>query len=665
MLECMRCREKGWRHKISPHYYEVLAKHWTEGVAGAASGNLRPVRLAFDHFTFECRHLHEENCAPLGPLGLSGCKESLQEFYAAFRVEVAVSAARSSIAGSPILKWLLQQGAHRFQFHSMPELCQAAASSGSLESLLFLRPLVEPCSWDLASCARAICSSTAWQALQKDLQSVGAYAHASAGIWALAAQLQDIAIMGQLKAAGQLYPCDLEACQVLLGNGNVETILWLLHSHGTCQDVTSSDLFTQWVHAALSQCNAAVLQWLRSISPAAFWQQSGLYSKAKSTHIRELLRSPEFCCPCTPRDFEKAAQRTDLEELQLLAGTRMPCDQPWDKRVCEAAALQGHMATIQWLWDRVPSSFWDEACMHALNGHHAHVIRWLLHQTPPPPFVPRRPLGGWLLRGSAGPYPCDPTDNCIGWTVLGYHSQLPSQGLLEQIPVDPYACRQAAAINHMELMVYLRKKGYPWDARSCNLAAANGHLRMLRWLRGQTLPCPWDAHTTQLAAENDRLDVLSWLLSQAPACPFPHRPEKASDRCMQHLIVMRCPMPTPSSRARAEAVCPLPASLVLGLTRWHGTLGAQAAAPFRLAARARGDDLLAHLSRLPTELVRHICNLAGLCRPVQPNKNILKLSLDSSDRRSSGSLMHCDCNKAIIAADTGTGLGSQLKGAGS
>ena len=181
------------------------------------------------------------------------------------------------------------------------------------------------------------------------------------------------------------------------------------------------------------------------------------------------------------------------------------------------------------------------------------------------PFEPNLPESAWGQVGSS----CDSKFATQGWTALGLHCRLPSLGMLAQIPMDPFACREAAATDNMELMVHLRKHRYPWDTRACNLAAANGHMEMLRWLRSQNPPCPWSAHTSQLAAENDRLDILSWLLSQQPACPFPRKPEQASDRCLQHLIAMRCPMPTPAARARAQTLFPLPASLVLGLTQWH------------------------------------------------------------------------------------------------
>ena len=376
--------------------------------------------------------------------------------------------------------------------------------------------------------------------------------------------------------------------------------------------MAATELFTQWVHAASHDDHTADLRWLRSTSPASFWQQPGLYSRANSGPTKRLLRSRDFSCPCTAQDWAEAAKQESLEELELLTSACHPGDEPWDKSVCEAAAREGHMAVVAWLWHRVPAAFWDEACALAFHADQPQITRWLLHKDLPCPFEPNLPDSAWGQVGSS----CDSKSTTQGWTALGLHCRLPSLGMLAQIPMDPYACREAAASNNMELMVHLRKNRYPWDTRTCNLAAANGHMEMLRWLRSQTQPCPWSAHTSQLAAENDRLDILSWLLSQQPACPFPRRPEQASDRCLQHLIAMGCPMLTPAAMARAQTLFPLPASLLLGLTQWHRKIGAQAAAPFRLVAQAPPDDLLAHLSSLPQELVWQVCHLAGFCGPV-------------------------------------------------
>ena len=589
-------------------------------IAGAASGNLEPVEQAFKVGT-----------TWLNRPPFTRRDTMMTSTVQTFQMEIAAAAARSGSTGLPILQWLAASHSHSKNAWSA-QVCGAAALSGSLQNLLFLRRLGNPCPWHLEHCAQDISSSTAWHAVQKDLESAGKYAHESAGLWALAAQLNDAAVMTQLRAAGQLYPCDPEACHVLLRSGQIELLEWLLHDHGTCIDLAAADVFTQCVRAAISSDGTAWLSWLRSISPAQFWQQPGLYSQAQSMGRKQLLRSHEYSCPCTAQDWAEAAQTFEseaLDELELLMATSMRHDQPWDRSVCEAAAYAGRLGTVQWLWDRVPAAFWDRACAKAYEGSSPNTIQWLLQRTPPCPFEPYLAAHDWekSRRGFGDIWG-------RGWTILGYHYQLPSKGLLLQIPLALRACYEAAASNNIQLMRWLRARGCPWDARTCSMAASRGHIDMLRWLRSQSPPCPWESFTSQTAAQSDDVATLTWLLSQQPACPFPYAPDRASDRCLQLLIAWGCPMCTTPARLRAADLWPLPASLVLGLTRWYGKLEGQGSADFRLFTQPPEDDLLALMSGLPQHLVQHICHLAGLCGP---NKISCRQESSSNDSSSSGS----------------------------
>ena len=591
--------------------YGRNAPSFLAGIAGAEAGNLEPVQRAIEKGT---ERVHLPFSRP----------DAASPDVQTFQMEIAAAAATSGTAGLPILKWLAES---RTKYCWSSRVCFAAAASGSLENLLFLRRLADPCPWCLPECARLICPSTAWENLQGDLESVGPHARESAGLWALAAQLEDAAVLRQLMSARQVYPCDPEACHVLLQNGDMMTLTRLF-----CDNYRRADSpLARHIIADSRNGTADLLRRLCIILPAEFWQQHGLYSTAKVLDIKRLLRSADFACPCTTQDWVEAVHQADspaeaLEELKLLRDTCTPRDQPWDRTVCEAAAYEGQLQTVEWLWGKVPAAFWDRACSKAFEGSQPEVIRWLLRQNPPCPFVPYLAPHHWDHSKSLPLlYHVDFTSR--GWTILGYHSQLPSRGLLEQIPMVPHACCQAAASNNLELMMYLRRKGCPWDVHSCRAAAANRHWAMLTWLRSQSPSCPWDACTSQLAADSDRQDILLWMLTQDPPCPFPHAPEGASVRCLQLLIALGCPM---QYQKIARAVCPLPVSLVLGLTRWYQNLGMQAlqaALPFRVAVQAPEDDLLAHLSRLPYDLIWRICQQAGMCG----RRKAVEVSPDSSN----------------------------------
>ena len=50
----------------------------------------------------------------------------------------------------------------------------------------------------------------------------------------------------------------------------------------------------------------------------------------------------------------------------------------------------------------------------------------------------------------------------------------------------------AAEGGHLEMLLWARANGCPWDERSCMGAAEGGHLEVLQWARANG--CPWDEY---------------------------------------------------------------------------------------------------------------------------------------------------------------------------
>ena len=87
---------------------------------------------------------------------------------------------------------------------------------------------------------------------------------------------------------------------------------------------------------------------------------------------------------------------------------------------------------------------------------------------------------------------------------------------------DDWPCEGAARGGHLNVLKWCRSQTppCPWDEETCAMAASWGHLEVLKWARDQDPPCPWDWRTTQFAAEEGRLEVLKWVRSQDPPCPW-------------------------------------------------------------------------------------------------------------------------------------------------
>jgi hypothetical protein len=110
----------------------------------------------------------------------------------------------------------------------------------------------------------------------------------------------------------------------------------------------------------------------------------------------------------------------------------------------------------------------------------------------------------------------------------------------------------AAAGNHLDTLKWLREHGCPWDSNLTAVAAENGHFEMLKWLHEHG--CPWDEDTLSSAVVNGRLDMIKWLRENG--CPWNEAATAVAAGCgqLETLIWLHengCPM---SANACSEAV---------------------------------------------------------------------------------------------------------------
>jgi hypothetical protein len=75
-------------------------------------------------------------------------------------------------------------------------------------------------------------------------------------------------------------------------------------------------------------------------------------------------------------------------------------------------------------------------------------------------------------------------------------------------PLKNNICLYAAEGGHLECLKWARWNGCPWDERTCNRAAYRGHLECLKWAHENG--CPLSERTCAHAAEGGRLDCLKW-----------------------------------------------------------------------------------------------------------------------------------------------------------
>ena len=67
----------------------------------------------------------------------------------------------------------------------------------------------------------------------------------------------------------------------------------------------------------------------------------------------------------------------------------------------------------------------------------------------------------------------------------------------------------------MEVLVWCREKGCPWDSETSAAAAQGGHLPLLKWLHAAG--CPWDGETIMEAARRGHREMFEW--AKESGCP--------------------------------------------------------------------------------------------------------------------------------------------------
>ncbi len=86
-------------------------------------------------------------------------------------------------------------------------------------------------------------------------------------------------------------------------------------------------------------------------------------------------------------------------------------------------------------------------------------------------------------------------------------------------PWNMWTCANAARNNHLEILKWARSKGCSWNKETCAEAAMNGHLEVLKWAHENG--CRWDERTCSLAAKFGYLDILKWAReNDCPWAPF-------------------------------------------------------------------------------------------------------------------------------------------------
>ncbi|WZN61919.1 hypothetical protein HKI87_05g34550 [Chloropicon roscoffensis] len=259
----------------------------------------------------------------------------------------------------------------------------------------------------------------------------------------------------------------------------------------------AKDIFAQDLRSVCADLEAANRKLLGKLPPE-------LWSKIVDENIQQndLLALAMTCrfFRDTTKDLGKKLEtnvNTDCLLQVRNSGKEMPHSMGWFQWVCDTFEIQ---PGYKWDEKRVEGAVYkgDLVNYAAFQGS-VEILRWLMEEK------------GWELNCDTGK-----------WAGQGG-----SVEILEYLRVRGYhffqgICAGAAKEGRLEALKFLRGLAHPcpWSAWTCAEAARGGHLEVLKWARAQEPPCPWNWETCADAAHGGHLDVLKWARSQDPPCPW-------------------------------------------------------------------------------------------------------------------------------------------------
>lgn len=370
--------------------------------------------------------------------------------------------------------------------------------------------------------------------------------------------------------SGRTYLDESSICHAAAEANQLETLRWLQTS---CDPACPCDEETMRVAAANG--HLGILKYLRSLEPACAW--SAAVCTAAAANSAECLKwLRQQGCPWDAMCFSMVARQGELSLLQWMHAqdSSCPMDSPY---VMAAAAWGNRLETMKWIRMQDIHAPWDESCtQHAVYHRNLAMLRWLRQQSPPCPW-----------------------DN----------SQHNSCVFKASFHRDPES---------LELLQVMLQDHCPWRPECTPILAGSGNMATLQWLHGTGYSL--SPRCLESAARAGQTHLLGWLLSVGVQ---PEAPPSIYDR----------EWPIPALMLWADHHLPLSHNLkrqlqlargtlctLHGLIRWRRKRLATSSSisrsdedsyPFN-SHMSKGQRLLTHISRLPTEILVRIAVAADL-----------------------------------------------------
>ena len=270
--------------------------------------------------------------------------------------------------------------------------------------------------------------------------------------------------------------------------GHLDLLVWARENGPSC----NFNQQLQWdpTCAAATRGHLHVLTWLKNEMRIPISSNtSKAAAEAGQIEVLKWMKVMKF-----DRNYalQPAVKGGQLHVLKWLEGEgHVPI--PWHgSQLYTDAILNNQFEVVKWLHSQ-GYLFTETCCALAARKGDLDLLKWLRERGCP-----------WgaltLLEAAGGGY----------LAVLRYAME---NGCFSSSDIATQLMTRAMESGNLDMLKYLKEKGYPWPSGFYEKAAARGYLDILKWLHQNGCPCP-TTPASFAAATNGHLSVLLWLYTE-------------------------------------------------------------------------------------------------------------------------------------------------------
>lgn len=314
-----------------------------------------------------------------------------------------------------------------------------------------------------------------------------------------AAESNDISVVKFMRLLG--CPLTSDVFEMFSFKGNIEAMTYLMRSgcpYGRSMEFAakSNNLTTlRWLRdngAALDAAsfsvaclsgNLGVIMWFERNE--GMWDERAMEFAARSGNLEAVKLLEEIGFQMTAAATQAAAGLESMEILVWLINNGCP----WGKSVCAQATKDGRLNNL--IWAREQGAEWGpEVCGIAAKEGHFEILKWAVENG------------------------CSWDSTTFRGAAEGGHLDIITWAMERGCPADndPLICASAASGGNLEILKFLRDKGFQWDSFTVLYGAKRGHFDVIEYCLKER--CPASSWAVHAAVSEHRFQMVKFLVAK-------------------------------------------------------------------------------------------------------------------------------------------------------